>query len=217
MRVPNYYASPGFERAGLRRRETAWIIERVADPASLFVPVWRNHNLVVEIDGGEPRAIALGWEEVGPLFGDRLAAEERLKRGEIVFLGIIAERAHFALDLSSAAEAPLAMLRSPAQAAGGGELHFTDLRRIGAVLDRHDGALLAHARAMLFWHSRHRFCGICGSRTRVEEAGHQRHCINPQCDALHFPRTDPAVIMLVIEGDRALLGRNKNFPVSGMY
>jgi NAD+ diphosphatase len=57
---------------------------------------------------------------------------------------------------------------------------------------------------------------LCGSPTRSEEAGHMRRCSDPACHAMHFPRTDPAVIMLVTDGDRALLGRNKNF-VPGMY
>src|SRR4029077_16597742 len=61
-----------------------------------------------------------------------------------------------------------------------------------------------------------RFCGSCGSPTRSEEAGHMRRCTDPACHAMHFPRTDPAVIMLVTDGDRALLGRNKNF-IPGMY
>ncbi len=76
--------------------------------------------------------------------------------------------------------------------------------------------MLALARAMVWWHSRHRFCGVCGSPTLSEEAGHMRRCTNPECKAMHFPRTDPAVIMLVTDGERALLGRNKNFP-PGMY
>src|SRR6202035_1871917 len=76
-----------------------------------------------------------------------------------------------------------------------------------ARLERQEGALLAFARAMLFWHSRHRYCGLCGSPTRSEEAGHMRRCTDPACSAAHFPRTDPAVIMLVTDGDRALLGR----------
>ena len=79
-----------------------------------------------------------------------------------------------------------------------------------------EAQVMAFARAMLFWHSRHRFCGLCGSPTRSEEAGHMRRCTDPACQAMHFPRTDPAVIMLVTDGDRALLGRNKNF-VPGMY
>ena len=53
MRAPNFYAHPGFERAGLRRRDTGWILERVADPGSMFVPVWRNQNLIVELEGAD--------------------------------------------------------------------------------------------------------------------------------------------------------------------
>jgi len=120
----------------------------------------------------------------------------------------------------SAIETPLEMLRSPALAAAGiaeAGVRFADLRQLGARLDRREGSLLALARAMLFWHSRHRFCGLCGNPTRSEEAGHMRRCTDPACHTVHFPRTDPAVIMLVTDGDRALLGRNKNFPVPGMY
>ena len=218
MRPHNYYAAPGFERAGLRRREISWIIERIADPASLFVPVWRNQNLVIEIGDGEPRAVALGWEGVGPLFDHVIAAEERLGRGEIVFLGVIEERAHFALDLSPI-EAALDMLHSPARAASGIEaasVRFADLRQLGGRLDRREAALLAHARAMLYWHARHRFCGVCGSPTRSEEAGYMRRCTDPACNQMYFPRTDPAVIMLVTHGENALMGRSRHFP-PGMY
>jgi NAD+ diphosphatase len=217
MRAPNFYSHPGFERAGLRRRETGWILERLVDTDSRFLPVWRNRNLVIELDGGEPRAVVLGSETVAAILGT--AAEERLASGEVVFLGVIEERAHFALDLSPA-EAPLEMLHSPALAASGIEparLRFADLRQVGPRIDRREGALLALARAMMFWHSRHRYCGLCGSPTRSEEAGHMRRCTNPACDTMHFPRTDPAVIMLVIDGDRVLLGRNKNFSLPGMY
>jgi NAD+ diphosphatase len=218
MRAHNYYAAPGFERAGLRRRDGGWIVERMMDPASLFVPVWRNQNLVIEIEGGEPRAVVLDRLGIAPLIGESIAAEERLGRGELVFIGIVEERAHFALDLS-AAEAPLDMLRSPALAAGGIEdatVRLADLRQLGGRLDRREAALLALARAMLYWHARHRFCGLCGSPTRSEEAGHMRRCTDPKCNTMHFPRTDPAVIMLVTAGERALMGRSRHFP-PGMY
>ena len=225
MRAPNYYAHPGFERAGLRRREAEWIRARVLDSVSVFVPVWRNQNLVIEVEGGEPRAAVLGIEAVGAVFGELSdsAVDERLAQGQFVFLGLIDERAHFALDLS-AVEAPLEGLRSPALAAAGvaaapdGQigLRFADLRQLAGRLARHEGALLALSRAMVFWHSRHRFCGLCGSPTRSEEAGHMRRCTDPACNTMHFPRTDPAVIMLVTDGERVLLGRNKNF-VPGMY
>jgi NAD+ diphosphatase len=218
MRASNYYAHPGFERAGLRRRELDWIRQRVADPASVFVPVWRSQNLVIEVGEGEPRAACLTVEALVAVYGEIGDVDERLARGEVVFLGMIDERAHFALDVSPV-ETALDMLRSPALAAAGiaeAGVRFADLRQLAGRLERHEGALLAFARAMLFWHSRHRFCGLCGSPTRSEEAGHMRRCTDPGCHAMHFPRTDPAVIMLVTDGDRALLGRNKNF-VPGMY
>src|SRR5215469_11131851 len=216
MRAPNFYSHSGFERAGLRRRDTAWIVERVTDPASLFVPVWRNQNLVIELDGAEPRAAVLPSADIAKILG---VGHERLASGEVVFLGVIEERAHFALDLSPA-EAPLEMFRSPALVASGIEaatVRFADLRQVAPRLDRREGALLALARAMMFWHARHRYCGLCGSPTRSEEAGYMRRCTNPACNTMHFPRTDPAVIMLVADGDRVLLGRNKNFPLPGMY
>lgn len=216
MRLPNFYSHPGFERAGLRRRDTAWIVERMGDPGSLFVPVWRNQNLVLELHGGEPRAVVLESASIATVLGT--GAEQRLLAGEVVFLGVIEERAHFALDLSSI-EAALEMLHSPALAASGvaaATVRFADLRQIGPRIERREGALLALARAMVFWHQRHRFCGLCGSPTRSEEAGHMRRCTSPDCSAMHFPRTDPAVIMLVTDGRRALLGRSKNF-VPGMY
>ena len=215
MRAPNFYAHPDFERAGLRRRDAGWIIERVADPGSLFVPVWRNQNLVIELDGAEPRAVVLAAATLAPSL---TPAEERFARGEVVFLGVVEERAHFALDLSPI-EAPLEMLRSPALAASGideARVRFTDLRQLGGRIERREGALLALARAMMFWHARHRFCGLCGSPTRSEEAGHMRRCTDPACNTMHFPRTDPAVIMLVTHGDAALFGRSPHFP-PGMY
>jgi NAD+ diphosphatase len=220
MRAPNYYAHPGFERAGLRRREPAWIRARALDPASLFVPVWRSQNLVIEVAGGEPRAAVLAVDALGGVVGGLSDAEldERLAHGHLVFLGVIDERAHFALDVSGV-EAPLDALRSPALAAAGiaeAGVRFADLRQLAGRLERREASLLALARAMMFWHSRHRFCGMCGAPTRSEEAGHMRRCSDAGCAAMHFPRTDPAVIMLVTDGDRALLGRNKNF-VAGMY
>src|ERR1700738_1731283 len=119
MRPPNFYAHPGSARAGLRRRDTGWILERVTDPGSLFVRVWRNQTLVVELDGGEPRAAVLASDAVAAILGASYAASgEHLARGEAVFLVVGEERAHFAFDLSPI-EAPLEMVRSPALAASG--------------------------------------------------------------------------------------------------
>src|SRR4029077_15353012 len=158
-------------------------------------------------------------DAVAAILGASFAGrEEHLNRGEIVFLGVVEERAHFALALSPI-EAPLEMVRSPALAASGideAQVRFTDLRQLGGRIERREGALLALARAMMFWHARHRFCGLCGNPTRSEEAGHMRRCTDPSCNTMHFPRTDPAVIMLVSDGARALIGLSRLFP-PGMY
>src|SRR5579872_4719998 len=120
MRAPNYYAAPGFDRAALYRRDADWIVRRAADPASVFVPVWRSQNLVIELDGGEPRAATLSVQAAAAVCGDfaRTSVEARLTAGELVLLGVVEDRAHFALDVS-AFEAPLEMLRSPALEAAG--------------------------------------------------------------------------------------------------
>ena len=190
MKPPNFYAANGLDRAGHRRREPDWLKARLTHPETLFVPVWRGQSLVASIADGAPEAITLTREALVSLEGDP------------VLLGLREERAYFALDLSHH-ESPLQQIRAE------GPIEFTDLRRIGPLLARPDGALLAYARGILYWHGRHRFCGVCGSPTRSEEGGHVRRCTSPSCDATHFPRTDPAVIMLVTDGDRALLGRQK--------
>ena len=75
--------------------------------------------------------------------------------------------------------------------------------------------MLAHARGLLHWRQRHKFCGVCGNVCEVKSAGHIMQCI--VCNAQHFPRTDPAVIMLVHRGDHALLGHSTRFPRATMY
>jgi NAD+ diphosphatase len=88
------------------------------------------------------------------------------------------------------------------------------LRTAAAVLPAEDAGLAAHAAALLNWHRRHRHCSVCGAPTTVAEGGIVRIC--PHCGAQHHPRTDPVVIMLVHDGDRALLGRQASWP-AGRY
>jgi NAD+ diphosphatase len=91
-----------------------------------------------------------------------------------------------------------------------GEAAFAPLREVALGLDVEEAALAAHAVAMVGWHRAHRHCGRCGSVTAVEEAGHVRVC--PGCGTRQFPRTDPAVIMLVVDGDRCVLSRRPGAP-----
>ena len=96
------------------------------------------------------------------------------------------------------------------------DLKLVDLRSIamGGLVPQDQTAMLAAAKALMNWHARHRFCSNCGSPTEVAVAGWRRDC--PVCKAIHFPRTDPVVIMLAVDGDACLLGRQPRFP-KGMY
>jgi NAD+ diphosphatase len=77
------------------------------------------------------------------------------------------------------------------------------------MVDEHHLPPLAEGKSLLIWHSRRRFCSNCGGETRAVEAGWRRDC--PSCKMQHFPRTDPVVIMLAIDGERCILGRSGRF------
>lgn len=91
---------------------------------------------------------------------------------------------------------------------------FVELRGFMAQLSPKEANIAATARAVFSWHDAHRYCARCGNRTGIVEAGWQRSC--PHCDAQHFPRTDPVVIVLATSGNSVLLGRSHNWP-DGMY
>ncbi len=196
MSDPNFYVHPGLDRAAHRRRDEDWLAE--ARRAAAIVPVWQGRNLaVVE----PPAAVFL---ELDVLLSVGVAPDDT------IFLGLDDDRPLFAADLSGLGDDHAQALA----AMGMPGAEFVDLRRIGQHLPRGDGALLAYARGLAHWHGRTRFCGACGGPTQVECAGHVRRCTG--CGLQHFPRTDPATIMLVTDGERCLVGRQAAW-APGMY
>ncbi len=200
----NFYADCGLDRVSERRKDAGWVAERLGHPESRFVPLWRSRNYV------DPKAAAAVV----------LTAEQHKRLPPAleapIFLGLAGETAYFACDLShieAGEEGPALFASGEAAAAAAA---FLDLRLVGPRLARDQGGLLAYARGMLTWHRRHRFCGQCGAPTRATEGGHVRVCTAEACKTEQFPRTDPAVIMLVVHGDACLLGSNPRFP-PGMY
>jgi NAD+ diphosphatase len=129
----------------------------------------------------------------------RMFAVDALPEGlELVLLGVDGDgRAVFAADPGD---------ELPGERRG--------LRDLAPVLSQAEGGMVAHAVGLLNWHRRHRFCANCGAPSEPREAGHVRVC--PVCGTQHHPRTDPVVIMLVTDGDRALLGRQAQWP-TGRY
>lgn len=96
------------------------------------------------------------------------------------------------------------------------ELFVTDLRSVALkrIVPENEVGPLGEAKAVLDWHARHRFCAQCGGSTVAGASGWRRECT--ACGAMHFPRTDPVVIMLVTRGDACLLARQARF-APGMY
>ena len=193
----NYFSTPFMDRVSERRRDDGWLAAQLEDDATRFIPVWKLKNLFTVEDVPEP--VYLPRHEMGGLIP--VAAST-------ILLGVEAGRAYFALGLPSREESP------PTGLAEFGR--FRELRDIASLLGERDVALLAYARAMKYWHCRHRFCGDCGSPTESLEGGSLRVCTNTQCGQQHFPRTDPAIIVLVTCGERCLLGRKSWWP-AGMF
>ncbi len=195
---PNVYSASPLDRIATRREDPAWIDAKLADPDSLFVPVWRTRNLVRGTHESNPEAVYISGE---------MAHTLRMQDGPWAFLGILGDRAVFAIDIS-ATDDPVPLLPETLG-------DFVDLRSVGWGVPRPEASVLAHARGLMNWRQRHKFCSVCGNPCAVKSSGHVMRCT--VCDTQHFPRTDPAVIMLVHRGDKALLGHSTRFPRATMY
>ncbi len=189
---PNVFAGPYLDRLAGSRKDASFVAAALEDPGALLVPIWHSRSLLRRV-------------------GDSLAAA-LLERGEgllevpppatAILLGRFHGRAVFAIELEG--EAPPTTLPT--------SLAFEDLRLAGGLLTHEEAGLLAYARAMVSWRRRHRHCGSCGAPNEPRSAGHVMSCTNPACGEEHFPRLDPAIIVLVQDGDRALLGRQAAWP-----
>lgn len=192
---PNFYGFGGLDRSAHTREEESWLERLLDDASTKLVPVWRTHSLVTDDGNGNPVA------------GMPSAATHRSlveHASFVAFLGNHGGFAHVAVDLSRLEE-------DVAHDAVADHGSFVDLRRVGPMLERFQGSALAYARGLMYWHQRHQHCGVCGAPTKSVKGGHQRNCTSESCRAPIFPRTDPAVIMLVHDGDRALLGSQSAF------
>ncbi|MFW6340067.1 MAG: NAD(+) diphosphatase [Wenzhouxiangella sp.] len=194
------YGGAGLDRAAEWRTDERWIEHALAKKTARFIAVRNNCSLLSLAQPDRPRAVQLSRQQIGELDG-------------AVFLGLDNGAAVFAVEWSDRT-APEGSLQAG--------FSFVDLRRFGPLLDGRDANLLAYARAMVHWHRTHRYCGRCGAPTISIHGGHRRQCSNADCGQLSFPRTDPAIIVLVEHGGddggppRCLLGRSSHFP-AGMY
>jgi NAD+ diphosphatase len=194
MQQRNIFAGPYLDRAAHLREDPAWFAAALADKRSRAIPVWNLRNLIAEDD--PPRAMYLDLTQIEP---------ERRNSEDLILLGRLGDTNYFTFDIES--------IDPPSLLPG---TRFEDLRLLASILPIDEAGLLGYARAIVSWRRRHRFCGICGAKTVSAKSGHVLVCSNPVCRHEQFPRIDPAIIVLVSDGERALLGRQASWPL-GRY
>ncbi len=163
--------------------EAEWVQQQLDHPAGRYLAMRR---LEARVTGEEPR---LAWQDASILGS--------LSEGAFpVFLGTAEGVPHFAVAVDDI---------EPGEGST-----FVDARTLAAQLPAPEVGILGQARALIDWHARHRFCAQCGAPTEHIEGGARRRCV--RCDARHYPRVDPSVIMLVEHEGRLLLARRATAP-----
>jgi len=182
------------DRAAHLRQDAAFLASAREDARTKVIPIWRGRCLV---QGRPARALMPTVAEAASLVE---VAED------FVFLGLDGDVPVMMLDMPAASEPP--------QIEGG---TYLDLFVVGMQLPAEEQALLSYARGMAYWHRSHRHDPKTGLPTRLVEGGFARQS---EDGTKHFPRTDPAVMVLVVRTDgdeeRALLARGPAFP-PGMF
>ncbi len=190
----NYYADVPLDRVDSLRHDADGLMRLRTDLSSRVLVLWQDKHQIV------------GDERLSPIWHTGNTAQNLLSENQNwVFLGRENNIAHFAVDISHIED-----LKKHFHGAHEGQ--FMDLRSIGPLLDRRQSATMAYARGLLFWNRQSRFCGKCGHPTKHSSGGHIRKCTNDKCKTDHFPRTDPAIIVLVVHDNDCLLGRQKIWP-----
>lgn len=190
MAPENLFAGAYLDRRAEARLHDNWLGEARDDQHTLYVVMRQGAALVRPAARGDlSQLVLLGGTD------PRVAAISDPDR--LLLLGWYQQRRCVLVDLP------------PEHAVERAGEQFAELRPLVSELPADEAGLAAYARAMNLWRANHRHCGRCGGATRPSRAGHARHC--PACGHQSFPRLDPAIIVLVHDGERALLGRQASW------
>lgn len=187
MSQPPPFPPPYAVDVALSQRSHERIGERRTDDAWL-AEVWAAPSTRVLVLAGGRFPVTVARDAVA------WTAPAEAPEGERLLLGERDGSVHFAVLATG--------LRAPED--------WAHLREVGPALTEVDRGWVVQAHALWEWHRAHRFCGRCGGGLVSARGGYVKRC--ESCGREHFPRTDPAVIMLVTDGDRALLGRQAVWP-----
>ena len=175
---------PTLDRAAVRRGDAAWLEQMRHSEDSLTILC--SHGKVAVAAG--PFLCVLPYR----------VARKELPEAVEIFLGQADDKVWFALEVEPEA-LPLV----------GAALEWSDLRRSGSSLPPAEVAIMAYAQGMSRWIRTTIYCSGCGSPLLLKNGGHVRQCSDSSCLTDHFPRTDPAIIVLVTREDRCLLARHQ--------
>ena len=195
------YAQDPLDRATELREDAAALAALRTRPDARVVVLARDMPVLLKGDFGLEPLLPLA--EVEALGGARVEALLGvLPGGAPVFAALMPDDAVVEQADASDGFQDRRVLVVP----GRDDLKMVDIRTLaaGGLVPAPEASMLAAAKALLAWHARRSFCANCGAKTNVGAAGWRREC--PNCGMHHFPRTDPVVIMLAIDGDRCLLG-----------
>ena len=173
------------DRAAHRRADENWQERRLADSTTRVLWVAKGAAAVAEVEG-----------TARLIFSSPVDIDSSV---EVSFLGVDAEdRAYFSAHIADQNDAPV-------------QADWKSLREVGRSLSDIDAGLLVTAVALDNWRAATKRCAKCGGEVVSQNGGWSLRCLTDEVD--HFPRTEPAVIVLVRDqDDRALLGRHINWP-----
>jgi len=191
---PNTFAGLTLERVAERRADRAWLGALEHDPASRYLVLDAEARLLADAAGRAPRLLT-------PAERARWLADTRPS-----LLGVDAHGHAFLMLRVADGQA-----EALEQALHAGRI---GLRRAGMQFDAFDAGLYAYASGLAHWQARTRFCPACGGPLELEFAGHRARCA--RCQSLQFPRSDPAIIVIVEHDGACLLGRQASWP-EGRY
>lgn len=194
---PHIFAGSPLDRAAHLRKDPTALESLMGHPNSCVLPLWQLKPLV-KIGP----STSLAWQPVEKLSGLQIS-------GEVIFLGLDGSAGRFAAGIEGET--------NPSETGGLKGLGvFEEVRGLASRLPANETSIAAQSRTLIAWHDRHHFCAQCGMPTEHCDGGYRRDCTNKDCDARHFPRTDPVVIMMAVKDNMALLGR-QSFWAPGMF
>lgn len=207
------FATMALDRASGLRKNKDWLSQQLMFEQAIFIPIWRDHFLFtsenLSLEGlSEPNALNMRQNLSHKSQLIELRQQSKLTQQliecsrDLLFLGLDEGKPIFILEMSSMEKQPLLdlfvdLIAKIPEELNTHSLQLVEFRSSLALLTVKQTSILAYGKSLSYWHKQSQFCGICGHKSDAIEGGHARKCRHEVCGSLHFPRTDPVVIMLV--------------------